>query len=140
MAGFTFGPVNHPFRGRSSAGLGRRATAEAIGTALRFVIAAVATDRRATPGFAGLAVGIAIAFDALAGGPLTGASMNPARSFGPAVAAGAWRAHGIYWLAPIGGMVAAAWTYEFLRPASAPDALRPGRAFGVAGPIEPPTG
>ena len=53
---------------------------------LMFVIMAVATDARVADGFAGLAVGLTVGFDALVGGPLTGASMNPARSLGPAVA------------------------------------------------------
>lgn len=104
--------------------------------ALMFVIAAVATDARVAPGFAGLAVGIVIAFDALVGGSLTGASMNPARSFGPALVAGVWESHWIYWLAPVTGAVAAAWTYELLRTADAPTTGRPGRAFGVEGPID----
>lgn len=105
--------------------------------ALMFVIAAVATDRRVADGFAGLAVGLVIAFDALMGGPLTGASMNPARSLGPALAGGAWESHWLYWAAPISGSVAGAWVYEALRPAEAPDAARRGRVFGVQGPIPP---
>jgi MIP family channel proteins len=53
---------------------------------LMLVITAVATDARVAGPVAGLAVGLTVAFDALMGGPLTGASMNPARSFGPALA------------------------------------------------------
>lgn len=49
------------------------------------------------------------------GGPLTGASMNPARSLGPAVIGNHWHAHWIYWVAPIVGMLAAARTYELLK-------------------------
>jgi hypothetical protein len=62
--------------------------------------------------------------------------MNPARSLGPAVASGVWTAHWIYWLAPLAGMVAAAWTYEALRPASAPGLASRRDALGVAGPID----
>ena len=51
--------------------------------ALMFVIMAVATDERVADGFAALAVGLTVGFCALMGGPLTGASMNPARSLGP---------------------------------------------------------
>lgn len=103
--------------------------------ALMFVIVAVATDPRVAGGVAGLAVGLTVAFDVLVGGPLTGASMNPARSFGPALVAGAWSGHWIYWLAPIAGTVAAAMTYEALRPARAPAFRRAGEPLGVQGPI-----
>ncbi|HEU5219983.1 MAG TPA: MIP family channel protein [Gemmatimonadales bacterium] len=81
---------------------------------LMLVIMAVATDSRVADGFAGLAVGLTVGFCALLGA-LTGASMNPARSLGPAIAGGGWSAHWIYWLAPITGMLAAAWTYDRLR-------------------------
>ena len=112
--------------------------------ALMFVIMAVATDPRAPEGFAALAIGLTVGFCALMGGPLTGASMNPARSFGPALAGGLWTAHWVYWVAPITGMMTAARAYDILRPAGAlasPAELAP---FGVEGPISPgeavPTG
>jgi MIP family channel proteins len=88
--------------------------------ALMFVIMAVATDARVADGFAALAVGLTVGFCALMAGPITGASMNPARSLGPALAGGLWREHWIYWLAPITGMIVAARVYEFLRSATAP--------------------
>lgn len=103
---------------------------------LMFVIMAVATDARVSGSVAGLAVGLTVGFDALMGGPLTGASMNPARSLGPAVAGGGWESHWIYWVAPIIGMVAAARTYEVLRPAAAPATVPRGIPVGVEGPIE----
>ncbi len=90
--------------------------------ALMVVIAAVATDSRAAQGFAASAVGLTVGFCALVGGPLTGASMNPARSFGPALVGGLWQAHWVYWLAPVTGMLAAARVYEALRPAAPPSA------------------
>jgi MIP family channel proteins len=83
--------------------------------ALMFVIMAVATDQRVPAGFAALGVGLTVGFCALMGGPLTGASMNPARSLGPALVGGLWTAHWIYWLAPATAMPAAAWTYQALR-------------------------
>lgn len=104
--------------------------------ALMFVVMAVATDERVTAGFAGLAVGLTIGFDVLMGGPLTGASMNPARSLGPAVGAGVWEAHWAYWIAPIGGAIAAARLYDALRPAAAPRIVPSGRPVGIAGPID----
>ncbi len=101
---------------------------------LMFVIMAVATDPRVTDGFAPIAVGLSVSFCALMGGPLTGASMNPARSFGPALIGSLWQAHWIYWLAPITGMIAAARAYELLRRAEAPTGIRNG-ALGIQGPI-----
>lgn len=103
---------------------------------LMFVIVAVATDARVAGEFAGVAVGLTVGFDALMGGPLTGASMNPARSLGPALAGGIWQAHWIYWAAPIVGMVLAARVYDFLRPASAPAVIPRGVPLGVEGPID----
>jgi aquaporin Z len=104
--------------------------------ALMFVIMAVATDERVTDGFAGIAVGLTVGFSAMMGGPLTGASMNPARSVGPALAGGIWTAHWIYWAAPITAMIAAAHLYTWLRPAGMPQVVPAGTALGVEGPIE----
>ena len=66
----------------------------------------------------GFGIGLTVAFDILAGGAVTGASMNPARSFGPAVELMYWQWHWAYWLAPIAGACAAALVYEhvLLRP------------------------
>lgn len=89
--------------------------------ALMFVIMAVATDRRVAPGFAPVAVGLTVGFCALMAGPLTGASMNPARSLGPALAGGHWRDHWVYWLAPVSAMIVAARTYDGLRLAGMPE-------------------
>ena len=86
-----------------------------LSAVLMFVIVAVATDTRAVGQLAAIAIGGTVALDALWGGPISGASMNPARSFGPALVAGAWRAHWIYWLGPIVGAVLGAAIYQFLR-------------------------
>lgn len=100
-----------------------------------FVVAAVISDERVAYGSSGMAIGFAYAFGVLFGALLTGGSMNPARSLGPAVAAGAWDAHWIYWLAPIFGAIAATWTYETLRAARSPDlSLKRERLFTVEGP------
>jgi aquaporin NIP len=101
--------------------------------ALMFVIMAVATDDRVADGMAALAVGLTVGFCALMGGPLTGASMNPARSLGPALVSWQWRGHWLYWIAPCTAMIAAARVYELLRGATAPVA-RPA-TLGVQGPI-----
>ena len=103
--------------------------------ALMFVIMAVATDERVTDGFAALAVGLTVGFCALMGGPLTGASMNPARSLGPALVGGVWQAHWLYWLSPITAMIVAARVYDLLRIAQPPDPALPRAVVGVQGPI-----
>jgi len=62
----------------------------------------------------GFGIGLTVAFDILAGGAVTGASMNPARSFGPALVQGHWEWHLFYWLAPIAGAITAALVYDNL--------------------------
>ncbi len=62
----------------------------------------------------GFAVGLAIAMDALFAQPFTGASMNPARTFGPALAAHHWVNHGVYWIGPLFGGVIGAVVYDRL--------------------------
>lgn len=102
---------------------------------LMFVIMAVATDERVANGFAAIAVGLTVGFCALVGGPMTGASMNPARSFGPAVVGGLWDAHWLYWIAPLFGAVCGARAYEYLRAARAPSASQHS-GIGVQGAID----
>jgi MIP family channel proteins len=73
---------------------------------LVFVVYGTAVDARA-PKIGGLAIGLTVALDILFGGPLTGAAMNPARTFGPALASGHWNNHAVYWLGPmLGGALA----------------------------------
>lgn len=87
---------------------------EAIATFfLVFVIFGTAVDPKA-PRVGGFAIGLTVAIDILAIGPMTGASMNPARSFGPAIAANVYEGQFIYWLAPIAGSIAAALLYDIL--------------------------
>jgi MIP family channel proteins len=66
------------------------------------------------PKLGALLIGLTITMDICAGGPLTGAAMNPARSLGPAVASGTWDDQLVYWVGPIVGAVAAAILYEFV--------------------------
>ena len=90
-------------------------TIEVVLTAfLMFVITAVATDKRSAPGFAALAIGATVALCALMGGPLTGASMNPARSLGPAIVAGLLDGQWLYLLAPVVGAQLGAWAYALI--------------------------
>jgi len=87
---------------------------------LVFVIFAVATDERAQGAFAAIAIGGYVGLAATGWGPVAGASMNPARSFGPAVAANVWDSGWVYWAGPIVGGLLAAVVYELLREPHTP--------------------
>jgi aquaporin NIP len=82
---------------------------------LMFVILAVATDTRAVGEAAAIAIGGTIGLDAMFGGPISGASMNPARSFAPAVVSGDLHALWLYNAAPILGTSVGALAYQFVR-------------------------
>jgi aquaporin Z len=69
-------------------------------------------DRGKTVKIGAFGIGLTVAIDILAGGPITGASMNPARSFGPALVAGHWAWHWAYWVGPVLGGCAAALLYH----------------------------
>ena len=106
---------------------------EAIATFfLVFAVFGTAVDPQA-PKVGGFAIGLVVMVDILAIGPLTGASMNPARSFGPAVASGIFEAQFIYWIGPIIGSVVAALLYDRLFLPRAPEALEHG-AVKPSGP------
>jgi len=93
---------------------------------LMFVILAVATDTRAVGEAAAIAIGGTIGLDAMFGGPITGASMNPMRSLGPALVSGELHALWIYILAPIAGASIGGLAYLFVRGEEArPTALHP---------------
>jgi MIP family channel proteins len=81
---------------------------------LMFVILGSGLDRRAPIGFAGLAIGLTVGLEAAFMGPITGASMNPVRSFGPALVGGIWQDHWLYWVAPILGAQLAVFIYRYL--------------------------
>ncbi len=81
---------------------------------LVFVVFSTAMDPKGPGHLAPIAIGLAVLVDHLLGVPITGASMNPARSFGPALAAGVWMHHWIYWVGPLVGGALAAFTYERL--------------------------
>jgi MIP family channel proteins len=93
-----------------------------------FLVLAVygtAVDPRHPP-IGGSAIGLTVFVDILIGGPLTGASMNPARSFGPALVSNYWNNHLLYWLGPLIGALIAGVLYKYLfllQPAN-PDGAR----------------
>ena len=82
---------------------------------LMFVIMAMATDTRAVGQAAALAIGATVGLEALFAGPISGASMNPARSLGPALMGWTWTDQWVYVLAPLLGAVAGAYVYRLLR-------------------------
>jgi len=88
-----------------------------LSAVLMFVIISVATDTRAVGAPAALAIGFTVMLAALWGGPISGASMNPARSLGPALIGGVWADQWIYWLAPVIGASLGALIYQGLRQA-----------------------
>jgi aquaporin TIP len=103
------------------------------------VFATAVDERGAFKAIAGLAIGLTITIDVFVGGPLTGAAMNPARAFGPEVAANFWGQGWIYWVGPIVGSLVAALGYDYLylrptrppvvgTPESGVDEPRPGEA------------
>ncbi|KAK7372359.1 hypothetical protein VNO80_05737 [Phaseolus coccineus] len=80
-----------------------------------FIISAVTTDDRAVDDFAGAVVGMTIMLNVFIVGPVSGASMNPARSIGPAVVMHVYKGLWIYIVGPIIGAIAGALAYNFLR-------------------------
>jgi glycerol uptake facilitator-like aquaporin len=82
---------------------------------LMFVITAVATDVRAAGAAAALAIGATVGLDVLVGGPITGGSMNPARSLGPAFVSGEVDDLWVYLIAPPIGAILGAFAYTVVR-------------------------
>ena len=81
---------------------------------LMFIILGSGLDRRALIGFAGVAIGLTVGLEAACMGPITGASMNPARSLAPALVSGIWQHQWLYWVAPILGAQLAVLVYRQL--------------------------
>lgn len=91
---------------------------------LMFVIMAVATDTRAIGEAAAIAIGGTVGLGAMFGGPITGASMNPARSLGPGLVSGQLDAIWVYLIAPIAGAVLAGLAYQLIRGEASRPAAR----------------
>lgn len=80
---------------------------------LVWTVFATLVDKKATPGFGGLCVGLVMAVSVMIGGSFTMAALNPARSFGPALVSSHWDVHYVYWVGPIIGALIAGFVYHF---------------------------
>ena len=116
---------DEPTRQAASLGTPGLAASVTVGQGLAFeivatfflvlVVCATAIDPRgAFTVVSGIPIGLVITLDILAGGPVSGASMNPARTFGPALVGGFWANHWIYWVGPLVGGAIAALLYSTL--------------------------
>ena len=92
---------------------------------LMFVIVAVATDTRAVGAGAAIAIGVVVCLDILIGGAISGASMNPARSFGPALGSGTWADFWVWIVGPIAGALLGALAYQYVRVPDTPPGATP---------------
>jgi glycerol uptake facilitator protein len=81
---------------------------------LMWAIMGIAVSGKAPAGWAGWGIGLVVGALIWWGGPISGTSLNPARTFGPAVFSGVWNTHWVYWVGPITGAVIAAVLYEYL--------------------------
>jgi MIP family channel proteins len=105
---------------------------------LVFVIFGVAVDKRGPNVVAGLLIGLTVTLDILIGGPYTGASMNPARSFGPALVGMQWLHHWVYWVGPLLGGILAGVVYNFVFLAPARPVIVAPTATPTATPAREP--
>ncbi|XP_071914230.1 aquaporin NIP2-1-like [Coffea arabica] len=87
---------------------------------MMFVTSAVATDTKAIGELAGIAVGSAVCISSILAGPISGGSMNPARSIGPAIASNYYEGIWVYVVGPVCGTLLGAWSYNFIRVTDKP--------------------
>lgn len=87
---------------------------------LMFAVSGVANDKLATRELAGLAIGASVTVNGLLAGPISGASMNPARSLGPAIVSNCYAGIWIYIVGPIAGALAGCWTFNIIRSTDGP--------------------
>ncbi len=117
--------------------------AEAVGTFLLLAtIMALAVDRRAPAGFAGLVIGLAVACEIMVIGPISGGSVNPARTFGPYLATSIfggstpWSEFWIYWVGPLVGGALAALAYDLIAQPERAARAQAGQPQGTVGAVE----
>ncbi|MFI5235399.1 MAG: MIP/aquaporin family protein [Gemmatimonadales bacterium] len=118
------GPVGHLGATLPAAGLAGSFALEFVMSFLLMAVILGTTDRDLGRWSAGVIIGLTVGLCAFVGGPYTGASMNPARSFGPALVGGEWAGHWIYWAAPLLGMLAAVSAWRRLTPPRAAGSQR----------------
>ncbi|OIW03883.1 hypothetical protein TanjilG_30159 [Lupinus angustifolius] len=137
-AAFALKEIFHPFMSGGvtvpSGGYGQAFALEfIISFNLMFVVTGVATDTRAVGELAAIAVGATVMLNILIAGPATGASMNPVRTLGPAIAANNYKDIWVYLIAPILGALGGAGIYTLVKlpeeddikaKASAPNSFR----------------
>ncbi|XAR51733.1 hypothetical protein NMG60_11006449 [Bertholletia excelsa] len=87
---------------------------------MMFITSAVATDTKAVGELAGMAVGSAVCITSILAGPISGGSMNPARTIGPAVASNYYKGIWVYVIGPISGTLLGAWSYNLIRVTDKP--------------------
>lgn len=97
---------------------------------MMFITSAVATDTKAIGEMAGIAVGSAVCITSILAGPVSGGSMNPARTIGPAMASNDYRAIWVYIIGPVCGTLLGAWSYNFIKVTDKPvQAIAPRQSF-----------
>ncbi|CAK9186092.1 unnamed protein product [Ilex paraguariensis] len=87
---------------------------------MMFIASAVATDTKAVGELAGMAVGSAVCITSILAGPISGGSMNPARTIGPALASSYYKGIWVYLVGPVSGTLLGAWSYNFIRGTDKP--------------------
>ncbi|KAL6143466.1 hypothetical protein ACLB2K_054161 [Fragaria x ananassa] len=98
---------------------------------MMFITSAVATDTKAIGELAGIAVGSAVCITSIFAGPISGGSMNPARTLGPALASSYYKGIWVYVVGPVTGTLLGAWSYNFIRVTDKPiQAISP-RSFSL---------
>jgi MIP family channel proteins len=121
--------IGTPALGAETTPLAGIAIEAALTLLLVLAVFGTAVDRRA-PRLGGMAIGLAVAADILMGGPLTGAAMNPARWFGPAVASGHLQDWYVWWVGPLIGAIVGAVIYRYALEGEAEPDITPATPEG----------